>query len=193
MPQWFGDCSVLSPARGQVNVFLSFVIHKGFTTVVRRVAFFRSVFESPAGRQNIPDSWIQILWERIKKKKGWTKESKHQRCFEKLHFTRGKPTPPLRMLDYGGIPAVVGRAWHFQLVILGMKQHKKTNNLGVLPLRPRRGHSYLTKGYTLLYAAKKASLSDPSWEQWGPASGKQDHLHAAVCRFQDHKGQSKEP
>lgn len=40
------------------------------------------------------------------------------------------------------------------------------------------------KGYTLLYAAEKASLTNPSREQWGPASGKQDHLHAAVCRFQ---------
>lgn len=142
-------------------------------------------------RQNIPDLWIKILWERTKN--GWSEESKYQGRFEKEHFTRGKPAPPLRMLDYAGIPAVGGRAGHFQPVILGTKQHKKTNNLGVLLLRPRRGHSYLTKAYTLLYAAKKAPLSDPSWEQWGPASGKRHHLHAAVCRFQDHKGQSKEP
>lgn len=78
-------------------------------------------------------------------------------------------------------------------VTRGIKQRKRTNNLEVLLLGPRWGHSYLTKGYTLLYAAEKASLSNPSAEQWGPARGKQDHLHAAVCRFQDHKGQSKEP
>lgn len=144
---------------------------------------------SLAVRQNIPDLWIRILWERTKKD-GLKSQSTNDAL---KNFTSGKPSPPLRMLDYGGIPAVVGRAWHFQPVILGMRQRKKTNNLQVLPLRPRRGHSYLTKGYTLLYAAKKASLSDPSWEQKGPAFGKQEHLHAAVCRFQDHKGQSKEP
>lgn len=48
---------------------------------------------------------------------------------------------------------------------------KKTNNLGEPLLCPRWGHSYSTKGYTLLYAREKASLSSPSSEQWGPAWG----------------------
>lgn len=78
-------------------------------------------------------------------------------------------------------------------VVWGMKQYEKTNNPEVLLLWPLWGHSYLTKGYTLLYAVEKASLSNRSPEQWGPASGKQGHLHAAVCRFPDHKGQSKDP
>ena len=78
-------------------------------------------------------------------------------------------------------------------VILGLKQRKKTNSHEALPLCPRQGHSYSTKGDTLLYATEKASLSSPSPEQWGPAWGEQAHLHAAVCRFQDHKGQSKGP
>lgn len=124
---------------------------------------------------------------------------------ENLHQSKTccKTTLSLRILDYEGIPhcwrksltlkicAFFQRCW--LPVISGIKQHKKTNNLEVLLLWPRWGNSYLTKGYTLLYAAEKASLSNPSPEQWGPALGKQGHLHAAVCRFQDHKGQSKEP
>lgn len=89
------------------NVLVSFLIHKGFTVVMSHVwIFFRSILESLAGRHNIPDLWIKILLERTKKD-GLKSQSTSNAL---KNFTRGKPGTPLRMLDYGGIPAVVGRA-----------------------------------------------------------------------------------
>lgn len=112
------------------------------------------------------------------------------------YFTRAKhAAAPLRILDYGGIPpTAVVKAWLWGALIL--PKMSATSNIGNKttwgdkqswsgPTVTAEGALlFKKKGYTLLYAAEKASLTNPSREQWGPASGKQDHLHAAVRRFQ---------
>lgn len=53
----------------EVSFFCLFKYTKGSLQSSHEWVLFKSLLESPVSRQNIPDLWIKILWERTKKRR----------------------------------------------------------------------------------------------------------------------------